>query len=93
LRVRNNPYISDWEENRQAEIKSLTGSGKIPVEHDIESKGDDLDDDMMDNARPFLMGKAAAVVNERLPAKVIMDQMVDQAVEYIKIGNGYCAKL
>lgn len=48
---------------------------------------------MMDNARPFLMGKAAAVVNERLPAKVIVDQMVDQAVEYIKLGNSFCSRL
>lgn len=57
LRVRSNPYIDDWEKNRQEEIKQLTGRGKIPVEHDFETKGDDLSDDDMDNARPFLMGK------------------------------------
>lgn len=33
LRVKMNPYIKDWEENRQAEIKELTQvKGKIPVE-------------------------------------------------------------
>lgn len=31
LRVRNNPYIRNWEENRQAEIKTLTDKGVIPV--------------------------------------------------------------
>jgi len=31
LRVRNNDYIRDWEENRQDEIKKLTESGIIPV--------------------------------------------------------------
>jgi len=37
--VRNNPYIQNWEENRQDEIRQLTGSGKIPVEHDMETLG------------------------------------------------------
>ncbi len=45
LRVRNNPYIQNWEQNRASEIKELTGRGKIPVEHDIESMGDDIDDE------------------------------------------------
>jgi NAD(P)H-dependent flavin oxidoreductase YrpB (nitropropane dioxygenase family) len=46
LRVRNNPYITNWEENRAAEIKELTGKGIIPVEHDFETLGDDIDDEV-----------------------------------------------
>jgi len=65
----------------------LTGSGKIPVEHDLETMGDDIDDDTMDNARPFLMGKAAAVVNERWSAKQIVDEMVTGAVDWMAKGN------
>jgi len=87
LRVRKNPYIEKWENERQAEIKKLTSEGVIPVEHDLESLGDDLDDDTMDNARPFLMGKAAAVVNERKSAKEIVDEMVGDAVSCIGKGN------
>ena len=64
LRVRRNPYIDNWEENRQNDIKELTQKGVIPVENDIEKMGDDIDDETMDNARPFLMGKVAAG-NER----------------------------
>merc|ERR1711939_955387 len=30
LRVRNNPYIQNWEENRSEEIKQLTNKGVIP---------------------------------------------------------------
>jgi len=104
--VRKNPYIDDWETNRQAEIKQLTDSGKIPVEHDIDSKGDDLDDETMDQARPvsslpqrpwnllltslsqFLMGQVAAVVKERLPAKQIMDDMINEAVSVMQQGVG-----
>jgi len=85
--VRRNPYIDSWENDRQAEIKQLTEAGKIPVEHDIDSRGDDLDDETMDQARPFLMGKVAAVVNERKSAKVIVDEMINEAVQCIRAGN------
>jgi NAD(P)H-dependent flavin oxidoreductase YrpB (nitropropane dioxygenase family) len=87
LRVRNNPYISNWETNRAEEIKELTAKGVIPVEHDLERMGDDVDDDTMDNARPFLMGKASAVVNERKSAREIVDEMVQGAVDEIRKSN------
>jgi len=83
LRVRNNPYIKNWEDNRQNDIKDLTYKGVIPVEADLERMGDDIDDDTMDNARPFLMGKASAVTNEKLSAKQIIDDMVSGAVKAI----------
>ncbi|CAG8960890.1 hypothetical protein HYFRA_00002427 [Hymenoscyphus fraxineus] len=93
LRVRTNPYIINWEENRAAEIKELTGKGVIPVEHDFETLGDDLDDETMDNARPFLMGKAAAVVNEKKSAKGVVDELVGDAVKWIQKGEKMIAKL
>ncbi|KAL1297063.1 hypothetical protein AAFC00_004651 [Neodothiora populina] len=87
LRVRQNPYIQDWEENRQAEIKDLTSRGVLPVEHDMEKLGDDVDDETLDYARPFLMGKVAAVVDEKKSAKAIVDEMVSEAVEWLQKGN------
>lgn len=87
LRVRNNPYIQNWETNRAQEIKDLTAKGTIPVEHDFETLGDEIDDETMDNARPFLMGKAAAVVNERKSAKEIVDEMVGDAVQWLGEGG------
>lgn len=87
LRVRKNPYIVNWEENRAAEIKELTAKGVIPVEHDFEKLGDDIDDDTIDNARPFLMGKVAAVVNEKKSAKAIVDELVTDAVAWLQKGN------
>jgi NAD(P)H-dependent flavin oxidoreductase YrpB (nitropropane dioxygenase family) len=94
LRVRTNPYIKNWEEERQAEIKELTNKGTIPVEADFEKfekmsddeKGDDIDE-MIDNARPFLMGKASAVVTEEKSAKEIVDEFVNQAVQKINEGK------
>jgi hypothetical protein len=93
LRVRNNAYIQNWEENRAAEIKELTSKGVIPVEHDFETLGDDIDDETLDSARPFLMGKAAAVVNEKKPAKAIVDELVGDAVIWLKKGNNLISKL
>ncbi|KAG5301816.1 2-nitropropane dioxygenase [Histoplasma ohiense] len=93
LRVRNNAYIRNWEENRAEEIKELTSKGIIPVEHDFENLPDDTDDDMIENARPFLMGKVAAVVNEKKPAKAIVDELVGDAVKWLQKGNKMIAKL
>ena len=43
----------------------------------------------MDNARPFLMGKASAVVNEKKSAKAIVDEMVSDAVKWMQTGNSF----
>ncbi|RMJ24435.1 2-nitropropane dioxygenase [Aspergillus sp. HF37] len=93
LRVRNNPYIKNWEENRNEEIKQLTNKGVIPVEHDMENLPDDVDDDALDNARPFLMGKVAAVVKEKKSAKAIVDEFVSDAAAVLKNGNKLVSKL
>jgi len=47
----------------------------------------------MDNARPFLMGKAAAVVNEKKSAKAVVDELVGDAVKWIQKGEKMVAKL
>ncbi|KAF3913484.1 hypothetical protein AA313_de0207589 [Arthrobotrys entomopaga] len=95
MRVKMNPYIKNWEENRADEIVKLTKQGIIPVEHDIEQldKDDKLDDDTMDSARPWLMGKVAAVCNEIKPAKAIVEEMVAEAVQQIQKSNSMVAKL
>jgi len=95
LRVRNNAYIANWETNRRDEIAELTSKGIIPYESDVEKleSSGELDDEIMDNARPFLMGKVAAVVNDKMPAKAIVDEMVAEAVEQLKKGTQLIAKL
>ena len=89
LRVRTNPYIANWEENSAQEIKDLTSKGILPVEHDLEKLGDDLDDETMDHARPFLMGKVAAVVEERKSAREIVDELVNDAVKWLQTCNSF----
>jgi NAD(P)H-dependent flavin oxidoreductase YrpB (nitropropane dioxygenase family) len=100
LRVRATPYIRDWEENRQQEIKDLTAKGTIPYEADLdkifkeqEAQSDDDEDDPMDKIRPYLMGKCAAVCNEQKPAKAVVDEFVNDAVKALQGGNQLIAKL
>lgn len=112
MRVRKNPYIVNWQEERSQEIKELTSRGKIPYEADLDkvmsgeaeataaikgsallnaSAADDTEDpeDLLDQFRPFLMGQCAAVVNEKKPAKAIVDEFVRDAVASLKQGNSY----
>lgn len=118
MRVRNNPYIDDWETNRLAEMKELTSKGTIPYEVDLEKfmggegasehsgvesyssnaaseaeEDDDEGDDPLEQFRPYLMGKCAAVVNEQKSAKAVVDEFVNDAVTWIKKGNQMIAKL
>ncbi|KAH0496956.1 hypothetical protein TgHK011_004294 [Trichoderma gracile] len=102
MRVRNNAYINDWETNRQQEMKELAAKGVIPYEADldkvlnggekpkiegIQTSANDDDDDPLEQFRPFLMGKAAAVVNEQKPAKAVVDEFVSDAVAWLRKGN------
>ena len=106
LRVRKNPYIMNWEEERAQEIKELTSKGKLPYEADLDKvmageltsppaglkvqTGEDGEvdiDELMDQFRPMLMGKCAAVVNERKSAKAVVDEYVNDAVKWMQKGN------
>ncbi len=115
MRVRKNPYIMHWQDERAQEIKELTSRGKIPYEADLDkvmsgeaqetpaikasgllnaSSDDDGDiDDVLDQFRPFLMGQCAAVVNEKKPAKAIVDEFVNDAAACLKKGTAAVAKL
>ncbi len=40
---------------------------------------------------PFLMGQVAGVIQEIQPAKQIVDEMVREAVDMLKVGQTYIA--
>ncbi|KAJ1560068.1 hypothetical protein HK405_008349 [Cladochytrium tenue] len=98
MRCLKTPYVASWEDNRQAEIKQLTSSGKIPWLVDaegVESKGGDESEFML-KSRFVLMGQVAGAIEEVKPAKEIVEGMVAQAVTVLR-GNagliGASAKL
>lgn len=80
LRLLPNDYIKAWE-RKPEEIKRLTEKGVVPIEDDLE-KGADID-------MPFLMGQVSAAVKEIKPAKDIVESMVREAVDRLKLGHSY----
>ena len=79
LRVRNTPYVKDWNENRAAEIKELVSKGVIPHQRELEN-----DPNKSISTIPWLMGRVSALIDEILPAKVIVDNMVNEAAEILE---------
>lgn len=53
----------------------------------------DIDDETMDNARPWLMGKAAAAIDNKISARALVDELVGDAVKCISQGGKLVAKL
>lgn len=82
LRVRRTPYVEDWENNRQAEIKELTSRGIIPNYDELEKHPE-----RSLESRAWLMGKVSALINDVLPAKVIIDNMVGEAARALQLGG------
>ena len=80
LRVRRNEYIASWEE-KERKIKELTEKGVVPMEYDMEN---DNDVDI-----PFLMGVVAAEIKDIKPARRIVEDMVREAVEMMRMTQGY----
>lgn len=80
LRVRQNEYIKSWEE-RPGEIKALTEQGIVPFMKDLD-EGRDVD-------MPFLMGQVAGEIKDIKPAKQIVEEMVKEAVDMLRVGHGY----
>ncbi|KAI3598424.1 2-nitropropane dioxygenase [Moniliophthora roreri] len=79
IRVFKTPYVEEWETKRQAEIQDLCNRGIIPFEDDLKKHPANFV-----KGRPWLMGRVAALINEVLPAKTIVDNMVNEAAEILQ---------
>jgi NAD(P)H-dependent flavin oxidoreductase YrpB (nitropropane dioxygenase family) len=80
LRVRRNEWVDKWEAQPE-KIKELTVKGVVPIEFDMEA-GNDVD-------IPHLMGVVAGVIKDIKPARVIVDDMVSEAVEMLRQGQTF----
>lgn len=83
LRVRLNEYVRAWEE-RPEEIRRLTESGVVPLAKDMDD-GKDVD-------IPFLMGQVAGLIEDIKPAGQIVEEMVREAVEMLRLGQSYVGR-
>ncbi|TPX48961.1 nitronate monooxygenase [Synchytrium endobioticum] len=93
MRVLKNSYIESWEGNRRDEIKKLTSQGIIPVYHDLQTKGDEIDDETAMQAHPWLMGQVAGSIQDIKPAQEIIDEMVTTAAKILRQLSGQIARL
>jgi len=91
LRLKNNGYIEEWHTKRRDEMDALIAEGKIPLKEDVKKKR--LDAVKAIKMVDSLMGIAAGVINEILPAKDIVEDMVSEAVEILKQSTGMLCKL
>ena len=71
--------LSPRNNNRQEEIKELTSKGILPASHDIEQHPEKSIE-----ARPWLMGRVAALIHDVLPAQQIVDDMVSDAAKILQ---------
>ncbi|KAL4249859.1 Aldolase-type TIM barrel [Abortiporus biennis] len=83
-RLRKTPYYDDWENNRADEIKDLTSKGIIPREYDLEKHPE-----KQIEAAYYAMGLVAALIHDILPAKVIVERMVEDAAKIIQDLNSH----
>lgn len=85
MRVRKNNMIMDWEENRQDEIRELTGKGILPMAKQAEDDdGKELSFQEQMDRLPLLMGQSAGAIGSVLSAKEIMEEMVSTAVATLR---------
>ncbi|KAI9024523.1 2-nitropropane dioxygenase, partial [Hyaloraphidium curvatum] len=86
LRVFKTPYVANWEENRQEEIKRLTSAGVLPHENhvkQIEASGREVTGQEMVEQSAMLMGQVAGNIDDVLSAETIINNMVTQAQDIL----------
>lgn len=94
MRVIKSEYTVDWEENRAAEMKQLLSSGILPVTKDHELMERKAKGEAMDVPEPvgyadgfkksWLSGQVAGAINDILPARTIVESMVDGAAQVLR---------
>ncbi|KAH9868166.1 hypothetical protein J1614_007238 [Plenodomus biglobosus] len=83
LRALRNAYLTDWEVNRQAEIKDLTERGIVPLEYELDKlhKEGKLTDEIEDAAALRPVGVVAGSVNKAgQTAAEIVDEIVQETL-------------
>jgi hypothetical protein len=60
---------------------ALQGKGISPIHSDFEKFPDD--EEVTENSSPLIMGKVAAVVDQKKSAKSIVDEMIDEAADLL----------
>eukprot|EP00490_Sorites_sp_Unknown_P007510 CAMPEP_0114679904 /NCGR_PEP_ID=MMETSP0191-20121206/53451_1 /TAXON_ID=126664 /ORGANISM="Sorites sp." /LENGTH=84 /DNA_ID=CAMNT_0001955867 /DNA_START=43 /DNA_END=294 /DNA_ORIENTATION=+ len=84
MRIIKNKYSQNWELERSKEMRELLKQGVIPYTTDVEllqeqaqgNKKDVPPPVGADSIHPWLCGQVAGMINDILPAKTIVENMV-----------------
>ncbi|CAE7288777.1 unnamed protein product, partial [Symbiodinium microadriaticum] len=95
MRIIKNKYSVSWEEDRSKEMRECLKSGLIPYKKDekfmeekLQGKHQDVPVPVgLESGHPWLCGQVAGMITEVLPAKTIVDQMVEQAATMLQANS------
>lgn len=99
LRIIKTPYSTTWLEKRNSEMKDLLAKGVLPVAADYKRLGDEkspadkkrllesFGGEIGGPTNIHLCGQVAGAIHEILPAKRIVEDMVQQAGEMFRVNN------
>lgn len=90
MRIVKNKYIDDWHENRAGEIKQLLAKGVLPYNYDMDNNPNPPP---MHEVIPNLSGQVAGAIKDVKPAKEIVEEMVNGAVDILTANYKMVSKL
>jgi len=92
MRVIKTPFIMDWEEYKQAEVRALTSQGILPFywyREQREKTGQEFSDLETEQMMPLLCGAVAGRITSILSAQEIVDEMVLGAAAALKQASSF----
>ncbi|OCT51383.1 hypothetical protein CLCR_08709 [Cladophialophora carrionii] len=92
LRALATPYVRNWETNRSEEIRKLTSSGIIPLQHELDhlDKIGGITEEIDDQSTLRPMGQVSGLVNTpNQTAEEIVREMMDGAVKVLQSAQGF----
>ncbi|KAG9318248.1 2-nitropropane dioxygenase [Chiua virens] len=83
MSVRKTPYVAEWETRRRQEMEVLVSQGKVPHEIELTKRPERSIEGLS-----WLMGKVAGSINDIKPARLIVDEMLSQAISSLEAASG-----
>jgi len=105
MRIAQNEYAKIWETERRQKMDKLLSRGVVPSTYDQQCRetGEFEEDDLKSIMKfsdkpqsfffPHLLGQVSGSIHEIKPAKEIIDEMVNDAVQIFKTGVKFHSSL
>jgi len=88
MRIRKDPYVEEWEQERKSEMMKLAAKGIIPAKNDVKLHKEGKTVSALFKERTcWLIGQCSGAVNEVKPAKQIIEEMMTQCVAILRKNN------